>query len=169
MKHCIYCGAEMPDEIKFCGNCGKPLDEEQNEQQQTVTLQKNQQINSSPSNVMGIIGFVLSILGLLWLLLTSFGVAYFFAIVGIIFSCIGIFKKENRLAIASGCIACPEIIFSVLGFTQPRGGAAFEGFSISFNFGDIVLQLSFMLPAIIFIVLMVMVQKRKKKNRTKME
>lgn len=165
MKHCIYCGAEMPDGIKFCGNCGKPLDEEQeqNEQQQTVTLQKNQQLNSSPSNVIGIIGFVLSILGLLWLLLTSFGVAYFFAIVSIIFSCIGIFKKGNKLAIASGCIACPEIIFSVLGFTQPSGGSEFEGYSISFNFGDIVLQLSFMLPAIIFIVLlMIVVQKHKK-------
>ena len=41
MKHCINCGAEMPDEAKFCSNCGKSVSECQNnlEQESNATEQ----------------------------------------------------------------------------------------------------------------------------------
>ncbi len=25
MKYCTYCGSELPEEVKFCPNCGKPI------------------------------------------------------------------------------------------------------------------------------------------------
>jgi len=28
MKKCVFCLQEMPDNSKFCPNCGKPLNEE---------------------------------------------------------------------------------------------------------------------------------------------
>ena len=28
MKQCPYCGSELNDDAKFCGECGKPLPEE---------------------------------------------------------------------------------------------------------------------------------------------
>ncbi len=31
MKYCTYCGTELQDEVKFCPNCGKPLETEHGE------------------------------------------------------------------------------------------------------------------------------------------
>lgn len=171
MKHCIYCGAEMPDEAKFCGVCGKPFSGEQL-QQLTVTQQvvASQQVQQQPnmviiqqqSNSIGTVGFVFSILSfILFVLIVIFDLKLFefitvcviVALVGYFCSMVGIYRKPNGLAIAGGKLVFAETICCLI--------LNFDGFK---NLGDLLLL---QIPAIVFFILAARQGKREKRSNNK--
>lgn len=165
MKHCIYCGAEMPDEAKFCGICGKPFSEEQlqqsTEKQQIVASQQIQQQSDTvmiqpQSNSVGTVGFVFAIISFISFVLFIANAYVFVAtyiicgIIGYICSLIGLFRKPNGLAIKGGCLLIAEIILSPFYIGD-------DGLSVSV----LILQLMFIIP---FVVLIVKQKKAEKSN-----
>jgi hypothetical protein len=119
MKHCIYCGAGMPDEAKFCGICGKPFSEDQTEQRTTAQQQAPVQepvyhqqpttiIVQQQTNGVGKAGFIFALLGLFlgWVP----GLGWIFWILGALLSFFGLFKAPRGIAVAGLIISFIDII-----------------------------------------------------------
>lgn len=113
MKHCIYCGAEMPDEAKFCGKCGTAFAVEQKEQ--NCELQSAQQqstiIIQTQTNSIGIVGFVFALIGLFIGYIPFVG--WIIVLVGAICSSKGRNKEPKGLAIAGSIISVINIIIMI--------------------------------------------------------
>lgn len=174
MKHCIYCGAEMPDEAKFCGVCGKPFSGEQLQQstvtQQTVTPQQVQQqsntvIIQSQSNSVGTVGFVFALLSFILFILTlcsdainamlSLNPCLICGLVGYICSIIGLYRKPNGLAITGGIIVSIEsIICFIYNIYKSETGVG-------------VSSLLLLISAIVFFILVAKQKKQEKNGSTK--
>lgn len=116
-KHCIYCGAEMPVEAKFCGTCGKPFKEEPDGQQMTsqttVQSQSYQQhhttvIVQQQTNGVGKAGFIFALFGLFLGWVPAIGWILWF--LGTILSFIGLFKAPRGFAVAGLVISFIDII-----------------------------------------------------------
>lgn len=104
MKHCSQCGAEVDESVSFCPACGSAL-EAQNQQtvpqqtvpQQTVPQQAATQPVANtklPLNVFGLVGMIAGILAII-LVWVSTWIGIVLAIVGIVFSSIGMAKRKN--------------------------------------------------------------------------
>lgn len=123
---CKNCGKEIEDNSNFCIYCGADLTEkpsydqqwQQNQQprqeqswQQSQQEQQWQPKSSSKINVLGIVGFIVSLLSL-WL-----GLYFCIAcIVGVVLSAIGVAKSKefsscNGLAIAGLVIGIIALVF----------------------------------------------------------
>jgi hypothetical protein len=80
----------------------------QSNPQQTIIIQ---QTESKPSNGIGVAGFVLALIGLLFCWVPVLNVILW--ILGLVFSFVGVFKKPKGLAIAGLCISCIAIIIMI--------------------------------------------------------
>lgn len=107
MKYCTYCGKEICDDAVICTNCGG-LAEPNGIETPSTTLADNQKTEQSTKcNILCILGFVLS---------------FFFGIVGLILSCIGLSQAQKRnekcqgLAIAGIVISCLAIVAHIILF-----------------------------------------------------
>ncbi len=99
---------------KFCSNCGKELNEEQD-----ICLNCGQMVKKSPrennqmntTNGLAIAGFVLSIIGFV---LSIFIVGIFFCIVGLVLSIIGLTKTKSLNGSGKGLAISGIIINSIV-------------------------------------------------------
>lgn len=80
----------------------------QQQPQQTIILQQEQK----KSNGMGIAGFVLALVGLFLSWVPVLG--WIIWLLGLIFSCVGLFRRPKGLAIAGLCISCLGLIFLIV-------------------------------------------------------
>ena len=118
MKQCDNCNAQMPDEAKFCGNCGTPFNKEQTEprvertqatvqqpvfQQQPTTIIVQQQ-----SNGLGKAGLVFALLGLFFGWVPGIGWILWF--LGTVLSFFGLFKAPRGMAFVGLIISFIDII-----------------------------------------------------------
>ncbi len=118
MKQCNNCNAQMPDEAKFCGNCGTSLNEEQAErqcerpqvlEQQPVFLQQPTTIIvQQQSNGLGKAGFVFALLGLFFGWVPGIGWILWF--LGTVLSFFGLFKAPRGMAFVGLIISFIDII-----------------------------------------------------------
>lgn len=117
MIKCKKCGAEIPEDTKFCLACGERVNEEQNvlrghEQHLHSTqtsfvgdpdFEHSAQKSAQASNEMAVAGFCLS---------------FFVPILGFIFGILGITKSKEQgrktLAIFAVAISCVVFIFNML-------------------------------------------------------
>ena len=79
-------------------------------QPQQITI--NQQAPAPPKNSLGIAGFVLALLGLIFCWVPVLN--WILWILGLIFSIIGMFKRPKGLAIAGLVISCIGLIVDIL-------------------------------------------------------
>lgn len=113
MNYCPNCGTKL-NNANYCPNCGKKVEKDAYVTTQMNTtqpsqpyLQRQQQIHNSPTNGFAIAGFILS---------------FFFAILGLIFSCIGLSKSKSMndsgrtLSIAGIIISCLTMFFAFVIF-----------------------------------------------------
>ena len=77
--------------------------------QQTVIIQQVEPLKRS--NGLGVAGFVLALIGLLFCWVPILNIILW--ILGLVFSFVGLFKKPRGLAIAGMCISCIAIIIMV--------------------------------------------------------
>lgn len=107
---CMNCGAEMPEEAKYCAKCAKPLVENlEMKDKQAIIKGKNSRNdlkgedtkNKKQQKAFGIAGLVL---GIISLFLASSGSA-FLGVVGIII-CIFAIKKEEKKGKAIAGLVC---------------------------------------------------------------
>ena len=118
MKQCDNCGAQMPDEANFCGNCGISLNkvrtEPQDERPQTVAQQPvfrqhpTTVIVQQQSNGLGKSGFICALLGLFFGWVP--GIGWILWILGTVLSFLGLFKAPRGMAFAGLIISFIEII-----------------------------------------------------------
>lgn len=101
---CPNCKKEIPDNTKFCPECGTTLIANSNDSaNQTQSPQKphNNSEQNSPrrSGAFGIVGFVLSLLaiGFCW---SQLVLAIIFSVTGIVFSAIGLGKRRKLYGLA---------------------------------------------------------------------
>lgn len=101
MKYCTYCGKEICDDAVICTNCGALAQPNGIETPSTALAGNQKTEQNTKYNVLCILGFVLS---------------FFFGIVGLILSCIGLSQAQKRnekcqgLAIAGIVISCLAIV-----------------------------------------------------------
>lgn len=118
MNYCPNCGTKL-NNANYCPNCGKKVEKDAYVTTQMNTmqpsqpyLQPQQQIQNSATNEFAIVGFILS---------------FFFSILGLIFSCIGLSKSESMngsgkaLSIAGIFISCFTIFFAFVIFVTLIG------------------------------------------------
>ena len=79
-----------------------------NNLQQTIIIQ---QAETKKSNGLGVSGFILALIGLLFCWIPILNIILW--ILGLIFSSVGLFKKPRGLAIAGLCISCIAIIIMI--------------------------------------------------------
>lgn len=96
MKFCPTCGKEIEDGATFCPHCGAPV----GQTTQQPTQQYTQPVQQSQSNGFAIAGFVCS---------------FFFSIVGLILSIIGLNKSKTLGGNGRG-LAIAGIVISAIGF-----------------------------------------------------
>lgn len=112
--YCYNCGSELSDKAVICPNCGTVVNEQalrqayearDRQQQAQAQTAPQSQPAASPTNVLAIVGFVLS---------------FFIGIAGLVCSCIGLShsKKMNGkgkgLAIAGIVIGCVSIVCNLI-------------------------------------------------------
>ncbi len=113
MNYCPNCGTKL-NNANYCPNCWKKVEKDAYVTTQMNTmqpsqpyLQPQQQIQNSTTNEFAIVGFILS---------------FFFSILGLIFSCIGLSKSKSMngsgrtLSIAEIIISCLTIFFAFVVF-----------------------------------------------------
>ena len=108
----------MPDEAKFCGNCGTTLNEEQIEpqderpqvsaQQPDFQQQPTTVIVQQQSNGLGKSGFICALLGLFFGWVP--GIGWILWILGTVLSFLGLFKAPRGMAFAGLIISFIDII-----------------------------------------------------------
>ena len=96
MKYCPICGKEVEDGATFCPHCGAPV----GQTTQQPAQQPTQPVQQSRSNGMAIAGFICS---------------FFFPILGLIFSIIGLNKSKTLGGSGKG-LAIAGIVISAIGF-----------------------------------------------------
>jgi hypothetical protein len=117
MKQCKNCYAQMPDEAKFCGNCGSPFNEELiepqvSEQQPVFQQQPTTVIIQSQTNGLGAAGFAVSFIGLFTFYIPIFG--WLIIMIGSLLSYYGRKKEPKGLAIAGTVISVLNVILWLL-------------------------------------------------------
>ena len=149
---CKYCGKDLQPGATFCSSCGKPQGNVPIQQppvqmmQQPVaqpyivsTYQQPQPavapnvsntttvvVESSHSNSMGIAGFVMALLGLVFFWIPFVNLILW--LLGLIFSFVGLFKAPRSMAIA-GLVLSLIIIFIIIVFW----GTIFNALDTFFN------------------------------------
>lgn len=107
---CPECGAMVSDKASCCARCGCPmhgaqagqLEQQHNTPVQTVIVERPK------SNGVGVAGFVLSILALLFSWAPVAG--WLIWVVGFILSCVGMFRQPRGLAVAGFIISIIGIL-----------------------------------------------------------
>lgn len=93
MKNCSKCGAEMNDNENFCPACGS---QEGTQDQTNATPVQQPVVENSklPLNVFGLVGMITGILAIILVWISTWlGIAL--AVVGIVFSSLGMAKRKN--------------------------------------------------------------------------
>lgn len=101
MKHCKKCGAQLADDDTYCYFCGSPLEEEVKKEEvrfNTTYNYENENYIRGEKNVFAIIGFIF---------------AFFWPIVGLVLSCIGLSRSKRIDGIGRG-MAIGGIIVAIL-------------------------------------------------------
>ncbi len=107
---CPECGAMVSDKASCCARCGCPMhgaqagqpEQQHNTPVQTVIVERPK------SNGVGVAGFVLSILALLFSWAPVAG--WLIWVVGFILSCVGMFRQPRGLAVAGFIISIIGIL-----------------------------------------------------------
>ena len=117
--YCNSCGSMIPDGMPYCGNCRAPTPQHApqpayqpvvpNYAQPTQPVMITPPVSATRSNGIAIAGLIMGILSLCFFWFP--GVGALFATLGLIFSIIGVARRNAR---AKGC-AITGLILSILG------------------------------------------------------
>ena len=121
MSFCSKCGAELPQNARFCGKCGEPVflgfrQPISASNPNNIYVQQPQptiQISEKSHNGVGTAGFVFAILSIFlgWIPVLGYVINF----LGFLLSLIGIFKRPRGLAIAGLIISLLDIIIILVG------------------------------------------------------